>query len=225
MKGRDERSRGMEIHYVETWTELKPLSQSIWQPPLRHPVSYQPPTHRRSLVFPVCVFIIGEDFFVITSRQFFLLSKKFWVWFSHTLTWRWAQKWKKKKTWILGEFEGRRATRHQCGEWGTDSRHGTRTGVGDGGVFRTPCADFSRPVEELEYTCLLKSTFTEASHVRGFKTCQTPATYPECVFCGKMYQSPEENPFFGSTSRNPCLIPQSTVLGNEGVCSVGFWAA
>ena len=32
----------------------------------------------------------------------------------------------------------------------------------------TPCADFSRPVEELEYTCLLKSTFTEASHVRGF---------------------------------------------------------
>jgi hypothetical protein len=39
--------------------------------------------------------------------------------------------------------------------------------VGDGGVFRTPCADFSRPVEEVEYTCLLKSTFTEASHVRG----------------------------------------------------------
>ncbi len=34
----------------------------------------------------------------------------------------------------------------------------------------TPCADFSRPVEELEYTCLLKRTFTEASHVRGFKT-------------------------------------------------------
>jgi hypothetical protein len=42
--------------------------------------------------------------------------------------------------------------------------------MGDGGVFHTPCADFSRPVEELEYTCLLKSTFTEASHVRGFKT-------------------------------------------------------
>jgi hypothetical protein len=33
-------------------------------------------------------------------------------------------------------------------------------------VFRTPFADFSR--KELEYTCLLKSTFTEASHVRGF---------------------------------------------------------
>ena len=30
-----------------------------------------------------------------------------------------------------------------------------------------PCTDFSRPVQELEYTCLLKSTFTEASHVRG----------------------------------------------------------
>ncbi len=60
--------------------------------------------------------------------------------------------------------------------------------MGDGGVFRTTCADFSRPVEELEYTCLLKSTFTEASHVRDFKTWQTPATYPECVFCGKMYR-------------------------------------
>jgi hypothetical protein len=60
--------------------------------------------------------------------------------------------------------------------------------MGDGGVFRTPCADFCRPVEELEYTRLLKSTFTEASHVRGFKTWQTPATYPECVFCGKMYR-------------------------------------
>jgi hypothetical protein len=34
-------------------------------------------------------------------------------------------------------------------------------------LFLTPCADFSRPAEELEYTCLLKSTFTEASHVRG----------------------------------------------------------
>jgi len=60
--------------------------------------------------------------------------------------------------------------------------------MGDGGVFRTPCADFCRPVEELEYTRLLKSTFTEASHVRGFKTWQTAATYPECVFCGKMYR-------------------------------------
>ena len=36
-----------------------------------HPVSYQPPTHRRLLVFPVCVFIIdAEDSFVITSRKF-----------------------------------------------------------------------------------------------------------------------------------------------------------
>jgi hypothetical protein len=42
--------------------------------------------------------------------------------------------------------------------------------MGDGGVFHTSCADFSRPVEELEYTCLLKSTFTDASHDRVFKT-------------------------------------------------------
>jgi predicted alpha-1,6-mannanase (GH76 family) len=40
----------------------------------------------------------------------------------------------------------------------------------------------------LAYTCLLKSNFTEASHDRGFKTWQTPTTYPECVFCGKMYR-------------------------------------
>jgi hypothetical protein len=50
------------------------------------------------------------------------------------------------------------------------------------------CVDFSKPVEELEYTCLLKNTFTEESHDRVFKTWQTPATYPECVFCGKMYR-------------------------------------
>jgi len=68
-------------------------------------------------------------------------------------------------------------------------RRSTRApNMGDGGVFRTPCADFSRPVEELEYTCLLKRTFTETSHDRGFKTWQTPATYPACVFCGKMYR-------------------------------------
>ncbi len=40
------------------------------QPPPRHPVSYQPPTNRRILVFPVWIFIIGEDSFVFTSRQF-----------------------------------------------------------------------------------------------------------------------------------------------------------
>jgi hypothetical protein len=34
---------------------LKPLSQPIWQPPVLHPFSYQPPTHRRILVFPVPV--------------------------------------------------------------------------------------------------------------------------------------------------------------------------
>jgi hypothetical protein len=39
-------------------SRLKPLSQPIWQPPPLHPVSYQPPTHRRLLPFPVCAFII-----------------------------------------------------------------------------------------------------------------------------------------------------------------------
>ena len=40
-----------------------------------------------------------------------------------------------------------------------DSRCDARLKMGDGGGFHTPCADFSRPVEELEYSCLLKSTF------------------------------------------------------------------
>jgi hypothetical protein len=52
----------------------------------------------------------------------------------------------------------------------TNNRGSREPKMGDGGVFHTPCADFSRPVEELEYTCLLKSTFTEDSHDRVFKT-------------------------------------------------------
>ena len=50
-------------------TRLKPLSQVIWQPPPLHPVSYQPPTHRRLLAFPVCGFIIEEfeGFFDVRS--------------------------------------------------------------------------------------------------------------------------------------------------------------
>jgi hypothetical protein len=51
---------------MKTFTKRLLINQT---PPL-HPVSYQPPTHRRLLVFPVFVFIIGEDSFVITSRPF-----------------------------------------------------------------------------------------------------------------------------------------------------------
>ena len=36
-----------------------------------------------------------------------------------------------EKQWLLGESEGRRATRHQGGEWGTDAWDGARTGVGE----------------------------------------------------------------------------------------------
>ena len=35
----------------------------------------------------------------------------------------------KKKKWLLDGSEGRWVTRHQVGEWGTDTRDGTRTGV------------------------------------------------------------------------------------------------
>ena len=55
-------------------TRLKPLSQVIWQPPPLHPVSYQPPTHRRLLAFPVCAFIIEEfevflDVWIMYTRE------------------------------------------------------------------------------------------------------------------------------------------------------------
>jgi hypothetical protein len=62
-------------------------------------------------------------------------------------------------------FEGRNFFSHE------DISRGNRSPkMGDGGVFHAPCADFSRPVEELEYTCLLKNNFTEASHDWDFKT-------------------------------------------------------
>jgi hypothetical protein len=61
-------------------------------------------------------------------------------------------------------FEGRTFFSHQ------DLTRASRVPkMVDGGVFHTPCAACSRPVEELEYTCLLKSNFTETSHDRGFK--------------------------------------------------------
>jgi hypothetical protein len=55
-------------------------------------------------------------------------------------------------------------------------------------VFLTPCANFYRPVEELEYTDLLRSTFTQPDHERGFNTWRTLATHPQCVFCSKRYR-------------------------------------
>jgi hypothetical protein len=62
-------------------------------------------------------------------------------------------------------FEGKNFFSHEA------INRGSRTPkMGDGEVFLTPCADFSRPVDELEYTCLLINTFTETSHDRGFKT-------------------------------------------------------
>ena len=52
-------------------TFMKICTACLCSPSAVHfPVSYQPPTHRRLLPFPVRVFIIGEDSFVITSRQF-----------------------------------------------------------------------------------------------------------------------------------------------------------
>jgi hypothetical protein len=66
----------------------------------------------------------------------------------------------------------------------------TLTGItmGEGRVSLTPCADFHRPVEALEYTDLLRNTFTQSGHERGFKTWRTPATHLQCVFCCKKYR-------------------------------------
>ncbi len=59
--------------------------------------------------------------------------------------------------------------------------------MGDGRVSLTPCVNFYRPVEEFEYTDLLRNTFTQSDHDRGLKTWWTPATHPQCVFCSKTY--------------------------------------
>jgi hypothetical protein len=58
--------------------------------------------------------------------------------------------------------------------------------IGEGRVSLTPCPDFYRPVEELEYTDLLRRTFTQSGHERGFKTWWTPATHPKCLLCQKV---------------------------------------
>ncbi len=60
--------------------------------------------------------------------------------------------------------------------------------MGEGRVPLTPCADVYRPVEEFEYMDLLRSTFTQSGHERGFKTWWTAATHPQCVFCCKKYR-------------------------------------
>ena len=60
-------------------TRRKPLNQPIWQPPPAHALSYQRPAHRRLLPFPVCVIIIDEGSFVITSRQFGIDSCLQWT--------------------------------------------------------------------------------------------------------------------------------------------------
>ncbi len=69
----------------------------------------------------------------------------------------------------------------------TSSRDRRAPKVGDGGVFHTTCVDFSRRVEELEYTCrqVLKNTFTEPSHDRGFKDTVVSGNLPWVSFVEK----------------------------------------
>jgi hypothetical protein len=74
--------------------------------------------------------------------------------------------------WLLNQFNSKQASK-----------------MGDGGVCGTPCADFSRPAEELEYTCLLTSTFAEASHdTYGASRHGRLRQLTLSVFCGKMYR-------------------------------------
>jgi hypothetical protein len=57
--------------------------------------------------------------------------------------------------------------------------------MGDRRVSLTPCANFYRPVEELECTDLLRSTFTQPDQDKGFDTCRTRGTHPKCHFVPK----------------------------------------
>jgi hypothetical protein len=51
-----------------------------------------------------------------------------------------------------------------------------------------PAPNYNTPVKDLTYQDLLTSNFTLVSHERGIKTWCVPATYPECVYCGKRYR-------------------------------------
>ena len=51
-----------------------------------------------------------------------------------------------------------------------------------------PGPNFNRPVNDLVYTDLLTSTFTQGSHDRGIKTWRASASYPQCVFCGNKFR-------------------------------------
>ena len=51
-----------------------------------------------------------------------------------------------------------------------------------------PVPNYYTPVKDLTYKDLLTSIFTLTSHERGIKTWCVPATYPECVYCGKRYR-------------------------------------
>ncbi len=46
--------------------------------------------------------------------------------------------------------------------------------------------NYNTPVKDLTYKDLLTSTLILSSHERGIKTWCVPATYPECVYWGKM---------------------------------------
>ncbi len=86
------------------------------------------------------------------------------------------------------EFEGKRATHHQGGEWGTDVRHGTRTGVSE------------RLLSTHQVLVQLRHTVE-----RGL--CE------------------HDQPSICATSDDGGFLPRlfRVDLGNEGVCSVGFW--
>ena len=60
--------------------------------------------------------------------------------------------------------------------------------MGDARETSSPAPNYNTPVKDLAYKDLLTSTFTLASHDRGIKTWCVPATYPECVYCGKRYR-------------------------------------
>ena len=54
--------------------------------------------------------------------------------------------------------------------------------MGYGGVSFTPCANFYRPVKELEYTDLLRRTFTQSDSRKGIRNLSDSGNSPSVCF-------------------------------------------
>ena len=106
----------------------------------------------------------------------------------------------------MGEFEGRRATRHQSGEWGTDAWDGARTGVSE----RLPSA---HPV-----TTSARCVWTQV-HAGVVAICSDQPVCDRCVVFGFVARLKEG--FVSILNRNFMRLRMMGVFSR--VCSGVLW--